>query len=150
MTRRRDSGQAAVEVALSVPLLCLMLAMIVQVALLGVHRLTLELVAREAARAASVSDDPRSAAFGIVRHADSPGPLHVEVAIERGSFVTVTLLLVDPTDVPLVGVLLPDIELTSHVTMALEPVTRDPAPPEDDGHGSPPADSVPDDAPDSP
>jgi hypothetical protein len=48
------------------------------------------------------------------------GPLDVDLR-RAGGLVTVTVRYDDPTDVPLAGFLLPDVELTAAVTMAVEP-----------------------------
>ena len=56
---RRDRGQATVELALALPLLCVLLLAVVQVAVVARDQLAVQLAAREAARAASVVGDQR-------------------------------------------------------------------------------------------
>jgi len=116
---RRDRGQATVELALGLPLLCVVLLLVVQVAVVAAHRLGVQLAAREAARAAAVSEHPgaaRAAALAAV----TLRPLQVDVH-QRSGLVTVTVSYTDPTDVPLVGPLLPSVSLSSQLTMAIEP-----------------------------
>ena len=55
-------GQAAVELALALPVVVVLLLGMLQVALVGRDQLAVELAAREAARAAAVSADPAAAA----------------------------------------------------------------------------------------
>ena len=115
----RDRGQATVELALALPLLFLVLLGAVEVAVVGRDRLAVQLAAREAARASSIGADTahaRAAATAAIRLA----PLHVEV-VRRGDTVRATVTYVDPTDVPFVGVLLPDVSVTASVVMAVEP-----------------------------
>ncbi len=123
---RRDRGQATVELALALPLLCTLLLGVVQVAVIGRDRLAVQLAAREAARAAVVSTDHDRAAVAA-RSAIALTPMDVAV-VERGGTVTVTVTYVDPTDVPLVGLLLPDVAVRATVAMAVEP-PADPAEP---------------------
>jgi len=59
---RGTAGQAAVELALALPVVVLLLLGMLQVALVGRDQLAIELAAREAARAAAVSADPAAAA----------------------------------------------------------------------------------------
>lgn len=120
---RRDAGQATVELALALPLLCAVLLLVVQVALVAAHRLAVQLAAREAARAAAVSTDP-AAASAAANRAVTLHPLRVG-ASEHDGLVTVSVVYTDPTDVPLVGVLLPPVELRAEVTMAIEPPMTD-------------------------
>ena len=47
-------------------------------------------------------------------------PLQVRVEAS-GDTVTVTITYLEPTDVPLIGALLPDVEVSATVTMAVEP-----------------------------
>ena len=118
--RRRDSGQATVELALALPLVCFLLFGIVQVAVLGRDQLAVQLAAREAARAAAASGDPTSAGSTAAHRAVALRPLIVEMS-ETAHTVTATVRYTDHTDVPLIGALLPDVVLTASVTMAIEP-----------------------------
>jgi Flp pilus assembly protein TadG len=117
---RHDHGQASVELALAMPLLCLLLFAVVQVAVVGRDQLAVQLAAREAASAAARSADPFAAASGAAHRAVLLRPLDVTISETDGA-VTATVRYTQPTDVPLVGALLPDVVLTATVTMALEP-----------------------------
>ena len=123
-TRQRDAahdrGQATVELALALPLVCLLLIAVVQVAVIGRDLLAVQLAAREAARAAAVAAAPVGAGEAAARRAVALRPLVVEITEHNGT-VTATVQYSDRTDVPLVGALLPDVVLTATVTMAVEP-----------------------------
>lgn len=115
-----DDGQATVELALSLPLLCLFLCGLVQVAVVARDRVAVQLAAREAARAAAVAADPRAEGTRAAERATTLRPLSVTIT-EAAGRVTASVSYTDPTDVPLAGVLMPGVEVTATVTMAVEP-----------------------------
>lgn len=117
---RREDGQATVELALALPLLCLLLLGMVQVAVIGRGQLAVQLAAHEAARAAAVSADPDAAAIVAANHAVTLRPLTVQVATDEFT-ITVTVSYVDHTDVSIVGALLSNVILRASATMAFEP-----------------------------
>lgn len=116
---RIDRGQAAVELALCLPVICFFLLALVQVGLVVRNRLAVEYAARVGARAAAASTAPdaarEAATASIGLH-----PLGIS-AVEQGGAVTVEVVFVDHTDVPLVGALLPDLTLVGSATMPVEP-----------------------------
>ena len=114
--RQRDRGQATVELALATPVLCLLLLGVVQLAVVVRDQLTVIEAARVGARAASVAADPATAAAGVVTLDDARVS-----AVADGKYVTVTVTAISPTDVPLIGALLPDVEVVGRATMLLEP-----------------------------
>lgn len=118
--RAADRGQATVELALALPLLCLLVLAVVQVGVVVRDRLAVQLAAREAARAAVVAADPVAAGTPAAQRAVQLRPLQVRVEAS-GDTVTVTVTYLEPTDVPLIGALLPDVEVSATVTMAVEP-----------------------------
>lgn len=120
---RGDEGQAAVELALVLPVLALLALVLVQLALVARDQLRVTFGAREGARQAAVS----------------PGTSEIEEAVrvstglddERlavlpagrggvGSRVTVRVRYRSPTQVPLVGPLLGDVEVEGVATMRVE------------------------------
>ena len=127
-TRREDGGQSTVELALVLPLVVLVLLLVLQVGLVVRDRLLVAHAAREAARAAAVSDDDRAGAAR--RAADRAGPLdgdrlQVTVGVGRvGDTVTARVRYESSTDVPLVGLLLPDVTLEADATMRAESSSR--------------------------
>ena len=116
-------GQAAVELALVVPLVALLLLLVVQVGLVVRAQVLVVHAAREGARAAAVEPGD-----GPVRDAVAAGS---GLAAERltvtvtgrdgpGSRVTVAVRYRVPTDVPLVGALVGDVTVTATATMRVE------------------------------
>lgn len=114
-----DRGQAVVELALAVPLVCLLALGVAQVGLVVRDQLLVHHAAREAARAASVSASPVAAAQGAVDRL-SLSAARTTVATSDSS-VRVTIEVVSRTDLPLIGALVPDARLRSSVVMAREP-----------------------------
>jgi Flp pilus assembly protein TadG len=120
----RQRGQSTVEFALVLPLVVLILLVVVQVGLVVRDQVLVVHAAREAARAASVGgtdDQVRRAAIGA-------GPLsagRLSVTIDRadgptGGTVRVSVHYRSQTDLPLVGALVPDLDLTADAVMARE------------------------------
>jgi Flp pilus assembly protein TadG len=119
-SRRRDAGQATVELALCLPLLCLLLLGVVQVAVIVRDQLAVQLAAREAARAAAVSADGAGAATAAGHAAVALAPLALRVD-RSANAVTATASYIDHTDVPLIGALLPDVRVSASATLQFEP-----------------------------
>jgi hypothetical protein len=115
----RDRGQSTVELALCLPLLCLLLLGVVQVAVVAADHLAAAEAARIGARAAAVAADPAGAATAAVRAAGFDGDdVRTTVA---GDIVTVTVSRTNQTDVALIGALLPDVHVSATAAMLLEP-----------------------------
>ena len=118
-----ERGQSTVEFALVLPLVLLALLVVVQVGLVVRDQVLVVHAAREAARAAAVGrpDDEVTAA------AARAGPLdanRLTVVVERsggpGGTVAVQVSYRCPTDLPLVGRLLPDVGLSARAVMRQE------------------------------
>jgi hypothetical protein len=119
MTVRRDGGQATVELALTMPLVAVLGLLLVQGALVGRDQLAVIHAAREAVRAASVDPDP--AAPGEAARVVLPGAtVDAGVRPPPGRPVTITVTYRTPTDLPLVGPLLPDPLLSARAVMRVE------------------------------
>lgn len=127
---RRDTGQAAVELALALPVVAVLVLGMVQVAVVVRHQLAIQVAARDAARAAAVAADPQSAAE---RTLDAVLALDADVTVvtgllavpatAEGSLQTVTAIVHyrETTDVPIIGLLVPDVDLDARVTVLREP-----------------------------
>ncbi len=120
---RREGGQAAVEVALVLPLVAVLLLGVVQVGLVVRDQPLVTHAAREAAREAAVNpspDAPRAAALA----SSSLDPARLAVRLSGrggpGSRVRAEVVYRSPTEVPLVGPLLGDLTLRAEVTMRVE------------------------------
>jgi Flp pilus assembly protein TadG len=116
----RDLGQATVELALCLPLLFIFLLGIVQLIVIVRDQLAVQLAAREAARAAAVAAPSGGSAEAAANRTVALRPLNISTTLSIDT-VTVTVAHVTHTEVPLIGALLPDIEVTATATMALEP-----------------------------
>ena len=118
-----EDSQAAVEVALVLPLLVMVLLGLIQVGLVIRDQVLVTHAAREAARAAAVDPGPEAA-----RHAAEsggaldPDRLSVESAGREGpgSRVQVTVRYRVPTRVPMIGPLIGDLRLQAEATMRVE------------------------------
>jgi Flp pilus assembly protein TadG len=118
--RRQDAGQAAVEFAIALPLVVVLVLGIIQIVLVARDQIAIELAARDGARAAAVAADATSAADRGARSATTLRPLEVATSVGAQG-VTVTVSHTNTTGVPLIGALIGDVELTASVTMAREP-----------------------------
>jgi len=118
-TTDTDRGQAAVEFALAIPIVVVLLLGVIQVLIVGLRQAALDTAARNGARAASVAGDAASAARAAV---DDAVGLRVEVVTSVGrSNVTVVVTYDDPTSVPVIGRVIGDVRLTATATMPREP-----------------------------
>jgi hypothetical protein len=119
---RGDDGQAAVELALALPLVFIVVLAVVQVVLVARDQLAVIHAAREGARAAAVAAGPQAEAASAARAAAGldNDRLTVEAA-ESGDKVSVVVRYRAPTDVALVGALVGDVTVTGRATMRVEP-----------------------------
>jgi Flp pilus assembly protein TadG len=117
---QRDCGQAAVEFAIALPVVAVLVLGIVQLVVVVRDQLAVELAAREAARAASVSASPQASAARAADEATTLRPLAVAAHVDSDR-VSVSVAYVSATDVPLVGAFIADITVTAEVTMRREP-----------------------------
>jgi hypothetical protein len=127
---RRDEGQATVELALLLPAVLVVALLAVQVALVGRDKLLVVHAARAAAREAAVAASRTAAAQAARQAAGRSAPtlkagrLSTETSHEGGqpTMVKVSVVYLAPTDVPIVGRLLPDIRLEANAAMRDETV----------------------------
>lgn len=120
---RADGGQAAVELALVLPLVASLLLAVVQCGLVVRDHILVVHAAREAAREAAVDADPeaprRAATEGSTLAADrltvAAGPRG-----EAGSRITVEVTYRSPTRVPIVGPLIGDVVVSAKAVMRVE------------------------------
>ncbi len=118
---RNDArGQAAVELAITMPVIVVFVLGVFQVALVARDQLAIELAAREAARAASVSADPTGAANAAARRVVGLDPIDVSVSV-AGDIVRVRVRYLNPTDVAIIGAAIGDVTLEATAAMAFEP-----------------------------
>lgn len=118
-----ERGQATVEFALVLPLVVVFALIGVQLGVVAKDLVLVHHAAREGARAAAVEPTvgvARAAAIGS--SSLDAGRLDVLLSggTTRGSSATVTVRYRSATDVPLVGLLAPDVDLEASVTMRVE------------------------------
>jgi len=122
---RRDGGQAAVELALVLPVVVVALLVVVQIALVSRDQIVVIHAAREGARAAAVAPPAQRAALAGIAAGRATRGLdtgRVSVATTSGSGrVRVTVRYGPVTRVPLVGALLGGRSVSATATMAIEP-----------------------------
>jgi TadE-like protein len=119
----KGEGQAAVELALALPLLAVLLLVLVQLGLLVRDQVLVVHAAREAVRQAAVDPAPDAAGRAAVASSGLiPGRLHVAVTGRggAGSRVRATVRYRAPTDVPLVGPTIGDFEMHASASMRVE------------------------------
>lgn len=125
--RRRQQGQATVEVVLALPVVVISLLLVLQVALVGRSQLLVADAAREGARAAAVGASAGEVTATVAR---TPGldPHGIDVEVSGtdgpGGDVRVTVRYRSPTEVALVGPLVGDPVLHASVTMRREDPTE--------------------------
>jgi Flp pilus assembly protein TadG len=112
------AGQAAVEFAVALPLIVVVVLAIAQVGVSIRNEIAVEAAAREGARAAAVSAD-QGAARAAARRAVAL-PMDIDVRSD-GRVVSVTVTYIDPTDIAIIGALLGSVTHTATATMAVEP-----------------------------
>lgn len=120
---RGDEGQAAVELALVLPLVALLLLALVQVALVVRDQVLVVHAAREAARAAAVDPTARAARHAALAGAPlAANRLSLDMSgHEKGARqVDVRVSYRSPTYAPVVGALIPDIVLHARASMRRE------------------------------
>lgn len=116
-------AQSTVELALLTPVIFTLLLWIAQFGLVLNQKITLTHAARESARAVAIHNNPATAREAALASANlTKNRLQVSVKGDAspGELVTVRLNYAFPTDIPLVGALIGDINLSSSVTMRAE------------------------------
>jgi Flp pilus assembly protein TadG len=123
-TRWGDHGQSTVEFALILPLVVIVVLLIVQAGFVVRDQVLVSHAAREAARAAAVSDTDRfSAAVAAAKRAGElrSDQISVEVTmLEGGDTVRAEVSYRSVTDLAIIGALVPDIDLHATVVMRAE------------------------------
>lgn len=123
MTTGDERGQSTVELALCLPVLVLLLAAVVEIAMLAGDQVRLWDAAREAARIAVVDADTDA----IRAAAERKGLSGVTVAVEpraayrvQGRPLTVSLSYSPSSGLPLLGEIFSGLELRSRASMRIE------------------------------
>ncbi len=118
---RGDEGQSTVELALVLPLVCLLLLLVVQVGLIVHSQLVVGHAAREGARAAAVDPHPYAARAAVILGTPLDADrVVVETRASGSDHVEVEVRYTYEADLPLVGALVPDVDLSARATMFKE------------------------------
>ncbi len=114
-----EAGQSTVEFALIIPVIAIFLMLILQVGVVVKQKILVTNSSREAARILSVEND-----FGKATMKAKETVNGAEVIISRpanqGEYLTVTIKDVVKSKMPILGVIFPDISVTSKTTMRVE------------------------------
>lgn len=121
MKRSPEHGQATVELALTLPVVCIAMLLVLQAAIVLRAQLLVVHAARATARVAAV--EPSLDADGLVRRA-APGLARSRVSVRvfttgdaSEGFVHVAVSDEVKTDVPIVGPLVGNVTVTAHAAM---------------------------------
>ena len=112
-------GQAAVELALVMPVVVIFMLLILQVGLVVREQIALIHACGAAARAASIADSPSEAASSVFSASSFGDAAEITVATNDG-MVTVDVVFDHPTNLAIVGFFLPDITLRATATYQLQ------------------------------
>lgn len=120
---RRQSGQATVELMLILPVIITFGLLVAQVGMVATDSVLVHHAAREAARAAAV-DPTQSAAQSAAASATKLNSADMVVVLSggrtKGDHITASITYKSATRFPIVGRLLPDVQLKAEVTMRVE------------------------------
>ncbi len=118
----RERGQATVEVVLVLPFVVLVVSAVLQVTVIVRDTIRLGHVAREAARSAMVDDPTTAGEHARASTALDPSRLTVDVqgGDAPGDRLVVTVRYRMPTDVAVVGVLLPEVTIEERLVTRRE------------------------------
>lgn len=119
----RQRGQATVEPSLILPVLALLALFVGQVGVVATDAVLVHHAAREAARAAAVEPEvgvATAAAQGAAGLVSDRMTVNLSGGRSVGDSLRVTVRYSAPTQVPMVGRLIGDIDLSSTVTIRVE------------------------------
>lgn len=112
-------GQAAVELALVLPVVVVFMLLILQVGLVVRDQIALIHTCGAAARAASIAESPSDAASSVLSASSFGDTAQITVTTNDG-MVRVDVVFDHPTDLAMVGFFLPDITLRATATYQLQ------------------------------
>lgn len=115
-----DRGQATVEAALLLPVVAIALLAVIQVGLVVHARVMVTHATREGARVAAVGGSDGDVVEAVVASGHLP-PQRLDVEISTsGGRTTVVVRYDAPTNVPIVGAFVGDVEMEGVATMRVE------------------------------
>lgn len=117
LPHKDDSGQATVEFALLLPLLVACIGVLIATTALALSSLRLADTARTAARIASTSNDPQTAVNSYIAKTGVDSRVVLD---DQRQFLTVYVS--QRIRLPLIGVPIPVVKISSHITVMYEGV----------------------------
>lgn len=115
-----QGGQATVEMALALPVLALGMLLVVQAGVVVAGHVATVHAAREAARAGAVDDRPGVAAAAVAATGRVGCAASVHRPAEPGATLQITVSCPVPTDVAIVGPMLPEVTAQARAAMRVE------------------------------
>jgi hypothetical protein len=115
--RKADTGQSTVEFALLLPLFVACIAVLIATTALALSSLRLADTARTAARIASTSNDPQTAVSSYIAKTGVDSRVVLD---DQRQFLTVYVS--QRIRLPLIGVPIPVVKISSHITVMYEGV----------------------------
>ncbi len=116
---RSERGQAVVEFALVLPVVLIFVLFVIQVGLVVRDQIALVHACGSAARAASISSQPNSAAAELFARIPSLSEAALQISTSD-KYVTIRVSSLSKTDLPLIGALTPDISIHAEATYRLQ------------------------------
>jgi hypothetical protein len=117
LPHKDDSGQSTVEFALLLPLFVACIAVLIATTMLSLSTLRLADTARTAARIASTSNDPQTAVSSYIAKTGVDSRVVLD---DQRQFLTVYVS--QRIRLPLIGVPIPVVKISSHITVMYEGV----------------------------
>jgi Flp pilus assembly protein TadG len=112
-------GQAAVELALVLPVIAVFALLVLQVGIVIRDQIALVHACGAAARAASISPSPDAAAKEVIERFNAVARASIEVTT-GGGYVTVAANTISRTDLPIIGLFVPDVDLRAEATYEIQ------------------------------
>lgn len=123
MRRRSERAQATVELAVALPLVAVILLVVLQLTVVARDAVALTASARAAARRVMVVAEPSAALTAATTETRlDPRRMSVQVSGDTapGGYATVLVRYRSPTDVPVVGAFVGDVELRERFVVMRE------------------------------
>jgi Flp pilus assembly protein TadG len=117
--KKNEDGQSTVEFALVLPVIVLFMLMIVQVGIVVRQKILVTNSSREAARILSVENNS-GRATDKVKEMISDADVKISRPSKQGEYLTVTVSDVVPSNLPIIGNILPDVTVKSKTSMRVE------------------------------
>ena len=116
---KNESGQSTVEFALVIPMIAIFLMLILQVGLVVRQKILVTNSSREAARILSVENNSGKAS-SKVKETIKGADIQISRPNNQGEYLTVTVSDNVESNMPILGIIFPEITVSSKTTMRVE------------------------------